>query len=352
MPLRVSTDGNRNNSPTVAVSGDGAVVFWVRGAIGNPTRSVYARFYDYPSLTPRTDVQLVASGALDATSQINLVPISTGFAVLYDRHDGASGALRCTIALYDRDGGRTYGAADATRGDSCRHHAFAGSDTGLAMAWRDTRLNARYFSLDSGVVSGGIRVLIASNGGTDGSGHIAWHPDRSDFRIAYTVFASGVATLMTSTLSTASFRTSLDVPAVTGFASTQTPELVAAGPGYGLLFRGQMTSGDAQQRYVVALDRDGGAISAPRSVGSHTRAALAAGPHELGLVLGGRDVEVRVYDLTATPLGAPVAVATGPSSSDWPDIAWGSAGFLVAWSDDMARANRDDIYLAHVCPAR
>ena len=352
-PVRVTTDGNRNNTPAIAVSGTVAAVFWTQGAVGNATRAVYARFYDYPTFAPRTDAQVVASGSLDATGRIEVVPVSTGFAVLYDRVAGTTGTARCSLYLYDRDGVRTPGSSDATGGVTCRQHAFAGSDSGFAMAWRDAQVDARRFDPSGLRVVGAATTLITAVGGTGGGNHITWHPDRADYRIAYTVFAAGTATLMTATLSPAGFRTTVDVPAVAGFDSTSSPEIVAADLGYGLLFSGRMAAGDPQERYLVALDGDGGALAAPRSLGASTRAALAAGPHELGVVLGtGGNVQVRVHDLAGAPVGTPIPVASGPSDADWPDIAWAGDGFVVAWSDDVGGAGLDDVYVARVCPAR
>lgn len=353
MPVRVTDDGNRNNTPTVAVSGSVAAVFWIRGGIGANTRSVYARFYDYPAFTPRTDVQVVASGSLDKTSRIEIVPVSAGFAVLYDRVDHTFGTSRCALDLYDGDGVRTPGSFSAT-GGSCRGHAMSGSDAGFAMAWGFNRVDARRFDAMGRPVAGTATTRI-SDSGRGGVSHIAWHPTRGDYRIAYTLAGSvaGTVDVLTATLSTTGFRTSVDVPVVTGLDEASSPELVAAGPGYGLLFRGRMTDTDPRERWLLALDSDGALGGAPTMIGRATRAALAAGPHELGVVLGaGGDLEVRVYDLGAAPVGGAIPVASGPSDAEWPDIAWAGDGFVVAWTDDVAGAGLDDIYVARVCPMR
>lgn len=199
-PVRVTEDGNRHNTPTVAVSGDVAAVFWVQGSIGGNTRSVHARFYDYPALTPRTDVQVVASAALDKTSRIEVVPVSAGFAVLYDRVDHTFGDSRCELDLFDHDGVRAVGSFTAT-GGSCGQHALAGSDAGFAMTWWSSQLNARRFDETGMLVAGAATTSIGphSSGTTS---HIVWHADRADYRIAYTRFIADPtsADVLTATL--------------------------------------------------------------------------------------------------------------------------------------------------------
>lgn len=147
--------------------------------------------------------------------------------------------------------------------------------------------------------------------------------------------------------------TSSDVVAVEGYDSVSAPDIVRAGPGYGLLFTGRVADGGPRERNVVILDAEGIPTGDVGSLGVSTRAALAGGPHELGIVLGnGGDIEVHVRDLEGREVGSPTLVATGPSDADWPDITWGGDSFLVAYSDDVAGAGLDDIYIARVCPLR
>jgi hypothetical protein len=349
---RVTDTGNSNLEPAVAVSGDVAAVFWIQGSFGDYTRAVNARFYDYPAMTPRTDAQIIASSALYRTDRIDVQPLSTGFAVSYDRVNSTFGGARCHIDIFDRDGVRTSERSDAS--DGCVRHAFSGDDAGFAIAVGFPQVDARRYDAMGGMASGTFSTRISDAGRTGGGHHIDFDPSRGEYRIAYQVYRGpGAVDLLTATLSTTGFRTSVDTAAVSGFDLVQRAELAYATGGYGLLFEGRPTAADEIEPYLVALDADGVPRSSPVALGVASRAALAASPYELGVTLGrDYDVTLHVRDRAGAPVGAPIDVATGPSHADWPDVAWAGDGFVVAYSDDVAGSGLDDIYVARVCPDR
>lgn len=350
---RITDTGNGNVQPTVAVSGDVAAVFWIQGAFGDNTRAVDARFYDYPAMTPRTDVQVVASAALYLTNRIEIVPVSGGFAVAYDRVDYTYGGIRCHVDFFDRDGVRTLGSSSSTV-DGCSRFAFGGGDAGLALAYGAAPLDARRFDAMGSVVTGSATTRISDVGSAFGANHLAFDPDTGEHRVAYQIYRSaGNVEVLSATLSTTGFRTTVDTLAVTGFNIVQNVELAYANGRYGLIFEGEVIPDSGYERWLVVLGADGTPTSSPISMGASTRAALAAGPYELGVVLGkSYDVTLEVRDAAGAPVGAPIDVATGPSDADTPDVAWAGDGFVVAYSDDIAGSGLDDVYLARVCPAR
>jgi hypothetical protein len=130
--------------------------------------------------------------------------------------------------------------------------------------------------------------------------------------------------------------------------------LGASPQGFGVVWQdlrdGQAMKGDI---YFLGLDkqgrRQGGDVRVSSTAGLSTHPSVAFGNGGWGLVYADDTIDnlelyYRPLSPSGQPAGAPVRLTSAPGNSDWPDVVWTGTEFAMAWEDERAGSNRQDVY--------
>ncbi|MCA2979160.1 MAG: hypothetical protein INH37_12800, partial [Myxococcaceae bacterium] len=134
--------------------------------------------------------------------------------------------------------------------------------------------------------------------------------------------------------------------------------LGASPQGFGVVWQDKRDpAGASGDVYFLALDkqgrRQGGDVRVSATPGVSTHPAVAFGSGAWGLVYADDSIDnlelyFRPLSPSGQPSGAPVRLTTAPGASDWPDVVWTGSEFAVAWEDERAGSNRQDVYFMRV----
>lgn len=124
--------------------------------------------------------------------------------------------------------------------------------------------------------------------------------------------------------------------------------------GFGLVWQdardGSAMKGDI---YFAALDkqgrRQGGDVRVSNTPGVSSHPAMAFNGQRWGLVYSDDSTDnlelyFRAISPSGQPLGSPVRITNAPLDSDWPDVVWTGQEYAMAWEDERAGANKQDLY--------
>ncbi len=340
----VTTNGEQNTQPEVAVSADVMGVWWVTDEDQNGQRGVFSRYYGRDDLAPRTEpTRLISSASSNRTTHVvEAFPLADGFAVSYPSF------ADCELNRYDLDGGYHGGARGF--GQWCRDAEIAGDADGFAqVAWIGNQVLVRRLTPAAALVAGAAQTTVSNNATQSYSASIAHDADDDRYLIAYLGQKSNAWAIQTAFVTETGLRAAFDVRL--DLKPTGTPKVVRTDGGYAIAWRGRATTNAPTGVWLAMLDDDAQPLTEPRRLGDGYDFVLAHGDGMTAVAFEDEGVlSLELSDAEGAALGPVLDVVPGPASGKLPSLAWTGSAFAIAYATDAAGAGLSDVQLDVVCP--
>jgi len=347
--LRLTNASGFSEGPVLAWNGTGFGVAWSDARDGN-TEVYFARL-DAAGVPIGSAVRVTD----DAANQEGVAIAWTGteygltwydlrdgnYELYFARMDGAGAKIGGDVRVTN-DAGRSWGQTMASNG------------SGYAVTWWENRdgNDEIYFALlDAAGAKTTADVRVTSDSASSNSPDVVW--TGSGYGIAWSDSRDGNSEIYFAQMDAAGDKVGGDVRVTTATGSSGLPSIVWNGTGYAVGW--EDTRSGAQELYVARLDAAGAKLGSDtylsqrlfspwNMVWTGTEYALAW-PDD-------RDGNLEIYfarvDSSGTKIGVDLRVTNDGAISHYPSMAWTGSGFGVVWSD--FRDPSSEIYYNAVCP--